>query len=46
VLYGPSTVFVLTVGNGVDMFVLDPADGAFMLVERGLRIPAAARSYS
>ena len=25
VLYGPSTVFVLTIGRGVDMFVLDPA---------------------
>ena len=44
VLYGPSTVFVLTVGRGVDMFVLDPAVGAFMLVERGLRTPAASRS--
>jgi len=46
VLYGSSTVFVLTVGNGVDMFVLDPSYGAYMLVERGLRIPAASRSYS
>jgi fructose-1,6-bisphosphatase I len=46
VLYGSSTVFVLTVGHGVDMFVLDPAVGAFMLVERGLRTPAASRSYS
>ncbi|MET0290881.1 MAG: class 1 fructose-bisphosphatase, partial [Steroidobacteraceae bacterium] len=26
VLYGPSTVFVLTIGNGVDMFVLDPSN--------------------
>ena len=46
VLYGSSTVFVLTVGHGVDMFVLDPAVGAFMLVERGLRTPPACRSYS
>ena len=46
VLYGSSTVFVLTVGQGVDMFVLDPAVGAFMLVERGLRTPAASKSYS
>jgi fructose-1,6-bisphosphatase I len=46
VLYGSSTVFVLTVGHGVDMFVLDPAVGAFMLVQRGLRTPAAAKSYS
>jgi fructose-1,6-bisphosphatase I len=46
VLYGSSTVFVLTVGQGVDMFVLDPSVGAFMLVERGLRTPAANKSYS
>jgi fructose-1,6-bisphosphatase I len=46
VLYGSSTVFVLTVGRGVDMFVLDPSVGAFMLVERGLRTPTANKSYS
>jgi fructose-1,6-bisphosphatase I len=46
VLYGSSTVMVLTVGNGVDMFVLDPAVGAFMLVERGIRTPATNKSYS
>ena len=46
VLYGSSTVFVLTLGNGVDMFVLDPSVGAFMLVERNLRIPSGNKTYS
>jgi fructose-1,6-bisphosphatase I len=46
VLYGSSTVFVLTLGSGVDMFVLDPGIGAFMRVERGLRIPAGNKTYS
>jgi fructose-1,6-bisphosphatase I len=46
VLYGSSTVFVLSVGRGVDMFVLDPSVGAFMLVERGIRTPAVSKSYS
>lgn len=46
VLYGSSTVFVMSIGRGVDMFVLDPAIGAFMLVERGLRTPTALKSYS
>ncbi len=46
VLYGSSTVFVLTLGRGVDMFVLDPAIGAFMRVERNLRIPAGNKTYS
>ena len=46
VLYGSSTLFVLTLGKGVDMFVLDPGIGAFMRVERNLRIPAGNRTYS
>ncbi len=46
VLYGSSTVFVLTFGNGVDMFVLDPGIGAFMRVEQGLKVPAQSKSYS
>ncbi|MBN8280617.1 MAG: class 1 fructose-bisphosphatase [Gammaproteobacteria bacterium] len=46
ILYGPSTVFAITIGNGVDLFVLDPAIGAFVRVQQGVRIPAAARSYS
>jgi fructose-1,6-bisphosphatase I len=46
VLYGSSTVFVLTMGRGVDMFVLDPSVGAFMRVERNLKIPAGNKTYS
>ena len=46
VLYGSSTIFVLTMGSGVDMFVLDPSVGAFMLVERNLRIPSGNKTYS
>jgi fructose-1,6-bisphosphatase I len=46
VLYGSSTVFALTLGEGVDLFVLDTGIGAFLRVERDVRIPAAGRSYS
>ena len=46
VLYGSSTVFVLTIGKGVDMFVLDPSVGAFMRVDTGLTIPAGNKTYS
>jgi fructose-1,6-bisphosphatase I len=46
VLYGSSTVFVLTTGNGVDMFVLDPSIGSFVLVKRQLQIPPAGKTYS
>jgi len=46
VLFGSSTVFVLTTGNGVDMFVLDQSIGAFVLVKSKLRIPGANNTYS
>jgi len=46
ILYGSSTVFVLTTGNGVYMFVLDPAIGSFVRVGDRLRIPRSGRSYS
>jgi fructose-1,6-bisphosphatase I len=46
VLYGSSTVFVLSLGQGVDMFVLDPSIGAFMRVETKLRIPPGNKAYS
>ncbi len=46
VLYGSSTVMVLTIGSGVDMFVLDPSIGAFVRVAQGLRIPPTNKCYS
>ena len=46
ILYGSSTVFVVTTGRGVDMFVLDPLIGSFVLVASGVRIPAAGKTYS
>ena len=42
VLYGSSTVMVLTIGDGVDMFVLDPSIGAFIRVAEKMQIPARA----
>lgn len=46
ILYGSSTVFVLTTGNGVDMFVLDPAIGSFVLVKNNIQLPRAGKTYS
>jgi fructose-1,6-bisphosphatase I len=46
ILYGASTVFVLTTGRGVDMFVLDSSIGSFVLVKRQLRIPERNACYS
>jgi fructose-1,6-bisphosphatase I len=46
VLYGSSTVLVLTLGHGVSMFVLDPTIGAFLRVADNLRIPDTQKVYS
>ena len=46
VMYGSSTVLVLTIGTGVDMFVLDPSIGAFVRVAENLQIPARNKCYS
>jgi fructose-1,6-bisphosphatase I len=46
VLYGPSTVMALTLGSGVDLFLLDPAIGAFVRVAENVRIPKSNKSYS
>jgi fructose-1,6-bisphosphatase I len=46
VLYGSSTAFVLTTGRGVDMFVLNPEIGSFVLVKSQIRIPTTGKIYS
>jgi fructose-1,6-bisphosphatase I len=46
VLYGSSTVLVLTTGFGVSMFVLDPTIGAFLRVAEKLQIPKTQKIYS
>ena len=46
VLYGSSTVFMLTTGDGVDMFVLDHSIGSYVLAKRGLQMPDARQIYS
>ncbi len=46
ILYGSSVIFVLTTGNGVDMFALDMSIGAFVLVQRGLTLPKSKKIYS
>jgi fructose-1,6-bisphosphatase I/sedoheptulose-1,7-bisphosphatase len=38
-LYGPTTMLVLTVGNGVAGFTLDPVMGEFMLTHPELHVP-------
>ena len=46
VVYGPSTVFVYTTGNGVHGFTLDPTIGAFVLSKENMRMPETGTYYS
>ena len=46
VLYGTSTIFVYTTGNGVNGFTLDPAIGEFCLSHANIKMPDAGNYYS
>ena len=45
-VYGPATMLVLTVGNGVNGFTLDPNLGEFMLTHPALTVPAATSEFA
>ncbi len=45
-LYGPSTMLVLSVGNGVVGFTLDPNLGEFKLTHPDLRVPEDAQEFA
>ena len=45
-LYGPTTMLVLTVGNGVAGFTLDPNLGQFMLTHPNLQVPEDTQEFA
>ncbi len=45
-LYGPTTMLVLTVGNGVNGFTLDPNLGEFFLTHPNLRVPSDTQEFA
>ena len=45
-LYGPTTMLVLTVGDGVNGFTLDPTLGEFMLTHPKMQIPADTNEFA
>jgi fructose-1,6-bisphosphatase I len=45
-LYGSATMIVLSVGNGVNGFMLDPAIGEFLLTDRDMKIKPRGKIYS
>ena len=46
ILYGPSTMLVYSIGQGVHAFTLDPSLGEFILVNEDIRIPEHGPVYS
>ena len=45
-IYGPSTMLVLTVGNGVHAFTLERSIGEFLLTHRDLRVPERTGEFA
>jgi len=45
-VYGPSTLLVLTLGEGVYQFTLDRELGSFVLTQRRLRIPEDTQEFA
>lgn len=45
-LYGPQTLLVLTLGNGVVCFTLDREMGAWRLTERDIKIPEETQEFA
>jgi len=45
-LYGPTTMLVLTVGNGVNGFTLDPNLGEFFLTHPRMMVPADTQEFA
>lgn len=46
IIYGPSTLLVVTTGDGVHGFTLDRAGGAYVRTHPNVRMPARGRTYS
>ena len=46
IIYGSSTIFVYTVGNGVHGFTLDPSFGEFILSHKDIKAPKKGTIYS
>lgn len=45
-VYGPTTLLVLTVGDGVVVFTLDREMGAFVLTQEDIRIPEDTKEFA
>ncbi|MGO3346018.1 MAG: class 1 fructose-bisphosphatase [Marinomonas sp.] len=46
VLYGPSSMLVLTTGNGVNMFTLDPKTNTFLLTKEAVTVAPETQEFA
>jgi len=46
VLYGPSTMLVMTTGRGTHFYVLDRTHGGYLLVERNMQVPQDTQEFA
>ena len=46
VLYGPSTMLVMTTGSGTHFYVLDRTHGGYLLVERNVQVPQDTQEFA
>jgi fructose-1,6-bisphosphatase I len=46
IIYGPSTILVLTMGAGTDVYFLDPRTSYFRLVRQGIELPPESSEYA
>jgi fructose-1,6-bisphosphatase I len=45
-LYGPTTLLVLTIGNGVHCFTLDRETGSWVLTQENMQVPADTKEFA
>ena len=45
-IYGPTTMLVLSMGNGTHAFTLEPSLGEWVLSHRGLKVPEKTREFA
>lgn len=46
IVYGPSTTLLLTVGEGTDVYALDPETREYVRTHRGIELPLDSREYA
>ncbi|QBG35937.1 class 1 fructose-bisphosphatase [Litorilituus sediminis] len=46
VLYGPSTMLVMTTGSGTHFYVLDRTHGGYLLVDRNVQVPKDTQEFA